>query len=203
MVVFLSGVLLTLLVCGFIFPLFPTIKIESSVVEWLVAVGTIGTALVALFGDYFKKKLLPPKIKIMKSEIKPTPQGNSFYWRVPVKNFGGGEAVEVGVDVVAMNPHPNFENIEVPLTWTHKGTSRNIYSNQQVYFNLLEVPSLGSQYKLSSNIADQGAYRNLGKGAYNAKLIIYEKTGKSWEADILMDLKEGPEESIVKINQIR
>lgn len=76
---------------------------------------------------------------------------------MPVKNNGRGEAVEVGVDVVEVEPHSNFKNIEIPLQWTHKGSSRNIYSGQQVYFDLLEYPSPFPPYALASYIDDQGA----------------------------------------------
>ncbi|PJC28388.1 hypothetical protein CO054_00425 [Candidatus Shapirobacteria bacterium CG_4_9_14_0_2_um_filter_39_11] len=119
MSLYLLGFFSALIVFGIFLPLFPNIKIvyfsESSLAEILTAFGTIVVVSFALFGEAIKKRLFPPRIWIKEGIIEPNKQGEAFYWRVLLENKGKSEALDVGVDVVELNPTCNLKTLKFLL----------------------------------------------------------------------------------------
>lgn len=102
------------------------------VVNTLVAVGTLGTVVVALFGNYWRRRFFPPKLKVQLCE----PAGEltssrfaeqskkSWYYHVMVENeHRWSPATNVSLHLVAMDlPGPDNQfirewNGDVQLKW--------------------------------------------------------------------------------------
>jgi hypothetical protein len=116
--------------------------VEPLVTDWLIAIGTIGVAIIALFQDKIRALLQRPKLDVSVNVAPPdchkTPvylafsdkkagylEADSYYFRLRVKNSGNqkGEFVEVVASELSKEQDGSFKKIEnfplMNLLWTH------------------------------------------------------------------------------------
>jgi hypothetical protein len=113
------------------------------VLDLLVAIGTIGAVLVALFGQAFRSKFFPPKLKVALDDprghktpvslIPPPGSGQeprteeAFYFHVRVSNLRRwSPATQVRVDLLRVEAQETDGTFkvqwtgEIPLVWRHQ-----------------------------------------------------------------------------------
>lgn len=194
---FLLGVLLTLLIFGFIFPLFPSFSIDfllpGSRSEGISAIISLTSSIVALtiatwgirlrrFGDYKSNIKIADWLGNIQENEAHTKQGQT---RLKFENNGKNiaEDVEVYVDKIYDNGRLRKNFISVPLTWTHSGSLKRSFQERQYgYLDLCRRDNIEVETSTPKLVLIPGAgiptYQNLGEGDTVLRLMIFQKYGK-------------------------
>lgn len=112
---------------------------ESALAEYIGIIGTLGLAILALFGDQIRKSIFKPNLQPV--EIVKTHQQigveNFLYQRLIVKNIGSSAAKGVRILLTYKKGAPqNF--IHVPIAWTHWSVAaRDISRHEPAYIDIL------------------------------------------------------------------
>lgn len=206
----LLGFLLALLIFGFNTPLLPefqiTYGIPSSWPEWLTALGTIGTALVAviiaIWRDDLEKLLHRPKMIIHTNSLENI-QNHQGQTRLIFENKGKATArdVEVYINKIFDNNTDARENfIAVPLSWTHDGRpKRDFHPNQFGYLDLCRINNVGAPSKDPVFVLSAGAgvptYQEIKSGKTKIELIIFQASGQKNIYEVHLSWKE-PQQNV-------
>jgi len=118
-----------------------------SLTDWLIAIGTIGLAIVAIWGERLRRIIFRPKlkcsqVKITNQNIKPWGETTELIevqvYRLPITNIGS-PALQVSATVIYISNANPERFIPIPLNWTHvDDRERDISTEDEVFLDLFQ-----------------------------------------------------------------
>lgn len=177
-------------------------KAESSIADWLSAIGSVSAALaaltIAIWGKSLKNIFYKPNLELL-GAIENI-QNNQGHTRLIFKNQGNAtaEEVEAYVNNVTDNGVLRAGFLPVPLSWTHNGwpPSRSFHPNQVGYLDLCRRDDINDLNSKPILVLAAGAgvplYQDIYSGETKIKLVVYQKSGQvifyelilKWQLDV-------------------
>lgn len=173
---------------------------DASFVEWVTAIGTMGTAIIALVVIFWEKNLKQLFIKpdIVLTEWVGNEQEKQGHTRLIFENRGKdfAEDVEVYISNIIEEGKPRINFLPVPLNWTHWSyLPRIIHQHQFRYLDLCRIDNVDDENckpKLALSAGQNvPAYESINEGLTELEITLFQKSGQVIMRKVLLEWYKG------------